>query len=391
MLSQSCGTTSTARTSRNQIPEKKITTSNESLNSGNANASSQSPVENNPNTPVGTPPPQQDEENNETSGGLTPLKSGYVFPEQNWVTKEPNEVCTRSENLDQFINRVGGSGVIIKNGYLIKSWGNDQGGDWGSAVKPVFSTLLFSSIQQGKIASVDEKLSRWWPQLTGKDQDITWRHVANMISGYSRGENPGTAWAYNDIAIHLYYLSLFQKVHQTNDPNSVANVVFNSMQFQDGSLFKPHLQSYRLITTARDFARIGWLWMNKGRWKGKQIIEKKYFDNYMKVNVPKDLPRTTANGQDQLGIGTYGGGNNQTQYGPGIYGFNWWYNEGRIAFPDAPENIIQANGHENREVMTLFPSSGLIVAARANWGEYEMGTSSGNMNINLKLLAEACP
>ena len=28
--------------------------------------------------------------------------------------------------------------------------------------------------------------------------------VADMTSGYSRGEAPGTHWAYNDLAINLY-------------------------------------------------------------------------------------------------------------------------------------------------------------------------------------------
>jgi hypothetical protein len=114
----------------------------------------------------------------------------------------------------------------------------------------------------------------------------------------------------------------------------------------------------------------------------------------MRPDVPGDLPRTTRDGTDYLGVGTHGGGNDQTEHGPGIYGFNWWFNApagsgAALTWPDAPPDTFQANGHWNREVVTVIPSLGLVVAARGNWGEFAPGDASATMNQNLALLASA--
>ena len=43
---------------------------------------------------------------------------------------------------------------------------------------------------------------------------MTFRHLADMTSGYGRPERPGEAFAYNDYAIQLYQLTLFDRVFQ---------------------------------------------------------------------------------------------------------------------------------------------------------------------------------
>ena len=70
-------------------------------------------------------------------------------------------------------------------------------------------------------------------------------------------------------------------------------------------------------TGPRDFARVGWFWLNQGNWSGKQLLPSSYFEKYMKPDVPRDLPRTKQNGDDYLGIGSYGGGNDQNFPGQG--------------------------------------------------------------------------
>ena len=43
---------------------------------------------------------------------------------------------------------------------------------------------------------------------------MTFRHLANMMSGYGRPDSPGAAWAYNDYAIQLYQRTVFDRVFQ---------------------------------------------------------------------------------------------------------------------------------------------------------------------------------
>ena len=85
----------------------------------------------------------------------------------------------------------------------------------------------------------------------------------------------------------------------------------------------------------RDFARIAWLWLNRGRWGERQLIGRELFDECLQPQVPADLPNTVkAATDDYLGIGTYGGESDHfVEAGPGIYGFNWWFNAPAASTP----------------------------------------------------------
>ena len=57
------------------------------------------------------------------------------------------------------------------------------------------------------MAQVDTPLRELGWALSGKDNGthpMAWKHIANMISGYTRAEAPGAGWAYNDLAIELF-------------------------------------------------------------------------------------------------------------------------------------------------------------------------------------------
>jgi hypothetical protein len=121
------------------------------------------------------------------------------------------------------------------------------------------------------------------------------------------------------------------------------------------------------VTTPRDFARIGWLWANAGSWNGTELIPHGLFEAHARVDVPADTPRTGGGDvDDYLGIGTAGGGADQTMLGPGVYGFNWWFNDDGALWPDAPPDAFQANGHWNGEVLVVIPSLGIVAAWRGD-------------------------
>ena len=316
-----------------------------------------------------------------------------VFPGAAWQSKTPTELGLDGAKLDQFANNVGGVGCIVRQGYVVKTWGSQSAkADWASAAKPVISTMLFFAIEEALLTDVHELIEDHGWDLNTKDEPMEFYHLANMTSGYARGEAPGAAWAYNDYAIKLYAKTLFDNVYQTTaniaatDPDRLS-----ALQFEDGSIFSSR-EGYGVYTSVRDFARIGWLWCNYGYWNGTQVLPRKYFDDYMKAHVSSGLPRTTTGGSDYLVVGTYGGGSDQTADGPGVYGFNWWCNPNQSNWPDAPADTIQANGHWGKEVVTVIPSLSLVVAYRTvNARGHTTGSSSSDMNQDLKLLVEACP
>jgi len=328
------------------------------------------------------------------------LTAEWVFPGASWDIKTPEELGMNRASLDAFKNRVGGSGVVIKDGHLVYSWGAyTQGHDWFSASKPVVSTMLFFAINEGKVANVDSRIADWGWALKPNDQTMTFRHLADMTSGYMRSENPGQRWAYNDYAINLYIRTMAKVfgASGTDLSSPGSSRLATPLQFQDGGVFN---SAGRVIASARDFARIGWFWMNKGNWSGTQLLPSSFFDNYVKADVSSAIGRTTGtdpNG-DYLNVGSYGGGSDQTSIGPGVYGFNWWFNKNKdrptLTWPAAPVDTFQANGRWGTEAVTMIPSLGMVVAAYnegGGWGSFNTGDANSGMNQSLKLLVEAVP
>lgn len=319
----------------------------------------------------------------------------WTFPGAAWDELTPAEVGLDASAIDDFADHIGGVGCVVRYGYLVHTWGDpDDKADWASAAKPVISTLLFFAVHEGLIDSVDALVGDQGWNLTAEDQTMTFAHLANMTSGYARDEEPGDAWAYNDVAISLYAHTLFDLVFDVDTPDDAARAAYRlgALEFQDGSIFSTR-DGYGLCTSPRDFARIGWLWLNHGSWGNVQLLPQHFFDDNMSPHVPGDMTQSSGEDADYLGVGSFGGGTYQTEYGPGIYGFNWWFNTevgttGERTWPDAPTDTFQANGHWDTEIMTVIPSLGLVVAARGDWGAFEPGSEDG-MNATLRMLAEA--
>ncbi len=320
-----------------------------------------------------------------------------VFPGVEWATKSPQELGLDAVRWDEVAQRLGSRGCAIKDGYVINTWGaQDERSDWFSSAKPVLSTLLMFAAQEGKVASFDQRVAEFgWP-LSEKDQSMTLRHLASMTSGYARPEAPGEAWAYNDFAIQLYQKTLFDKIYQGppeetfHDPQR-----FGALGLQEGFRFRQ--KNRRMTASVRDFARVAWFWLNRGNWNGVQVLPRAYFDDNMRPQVPRDLPLSSdAPTNDYLQIGSYGGDSNHfTTAGPGIYGFNWWFNDvggqhpNAVTWPDAPRDAMMSLGHRGN-CCVLMPSLNLVVvAADAGWGDLKPGQATARLNELLKLIAVA--
>ncbi len=325
-------------------------------------------------------------------------EAGHMtFPGAEWERRSPERLGLDAAALDTVAEKLGGRGCIVRDGYVVKTWGDQaERDDWFSSAKPVLSTLLFFALQEGLVKSVDQPIRDFgWP-LQGKDEGITFRHLGAMTSGYMRPEGPGEAWSYNDFAIQLYQMTLFDKVFK-GDARAVAEALrrLGALHLQDGLEFN---KKRRISASPRDFARICWFWLNRGRWGSKQVLAAHYFDALQRPQVSRNLPvtRDTDQEDDYLGIGSYGGASNHfNDMGPGVYGFNWWFNAtggthpDSAVWPDAPADLYMSLGaHGNSSV--IIPSLRLVlVCARGKWGSHEPGDPASPMNTLLKTLAEA--
>jgi CubicO group peptidase (beta-lactamase class C family) len=306
--------------------------------------------------------------------GLAPLRCAQVFPGRSWEVRPPEAAGLSKEKLQALSELVGGRGCVVRHGWMVFTWGDQQkSSDVASAFKPLLTTLLFMAIQEGKLSSVDDKVSDFEPRLRtlngGKDAAITWRHLASQLSGYGLAEAPGQAYSYNDYALALYYDTLTQKVFGTNGTEVLQTRLAEPLQFEDRASFDafgPKDRPGRLALSVRDFARFGLLILHHGKWDGKQLVKPEFVRTAISSPISPATPLTRDEKADMLpGQRTIGGTRNITPVGPGYYSFNWWLNRtnqlGQRLFSEAPPDTFIASGHGGMRVLMIIPSLDLIV------------------------------
>lgn len=80
--------------------------------------------------------------------------------------------------LDQLATQLGGRGCVVRNGYVVKQWGDQtQTGDWLSAAKPVLSTMLFLAIEDSLVKGVDQPILDFGWDLKPEHRGITFLHL----------------------------------------------------------------------------------------------------------------------------------------------------------------------------------------------------------------------
>jgi len=316
------------------------------------------------------------------AGSLT--SAAPVYPGRDWAAKTPGEVGLSADALKAFSDHVGGFGCIVRNGYLVYSWGDPaRRMDVASAAKPIYSHFLFKAVEDGRIPSVDQPVCRWEPRLKEidaglghKDSRITWRHMANQISCYGLAEEPGTAYAYNDWQMALFFDTLFTKVyratHATVDSQVLHPMLTDLIGCQDDPTFMAFGQDDRpgrLAISPRDFARFGLLYLRAGKWGDRQLLSEKLAKMAVTSPVPNSVPRAGDKAAEmipgQRTIGSQRIPDNQTDH-MGSYSWLWWINgvdrEGKRHWPDVPTDAFGCFGHGGIRAMVVLPSLDLIVS-----------------------------
>ncbi len=328
-----------------------------------------------------------------------------VYPGAEWAHRAPEQAGLSTDKLKALGELVGGHGCVVRNGYMVHSWGDPtKSGDIASAVKPILSTLMLLAVQHGKIPSVDAKVADFEPRLrsinNGKDAAISWRHLASQTSGYGLAEAPGEAYAYNDFALALYYDTLMQQVYRADGTRVLKEELGDVLGFQDRYTFEafgPNDRPGRLAISVRDLARFGLLYLRGGKWSGKQIVKPELIRMAISSPISASLPRTQGVEAEMLPQQrTLGGGKNITPVGPGYYSFNWWLNrtdpDGRRLYVDAAPDVFVAMGHGGERALWVFPSLDLVVAwndARINDHDTSPGNPESKCNRAARLLRQA--
>jgi CubicO group peptidase (beta-lactamase class C family) len=289
-----------------------------------------------------------------------------IFPGSSWTVLQPEQVGLDSSKLDDLSDLAMGSGMIVRYGCQVYSWGNIQEPhNWASASKPVVATFLMLAVVEGR-CTYQSTMAQYHTGGSNKDRSIKFIHLVNQLSGYSRGEDPAEAWAYNDHAMNLFGYTLFHKVFG-DTPSAVFDDKFGFFQFQDSPSISNGQYGRLAGVSIRDFARIGLFWLERGNWNGVQHIPAYYF-NVLNSPVPPNQPVSELDGPESWDFGTFGGGDNQSDDGPGDYAFTFWVNTHGF-IPGIPSNVFMAVGHGGGKMCAMIPSLEIVaVGAGGAWG-----------------------
>ena len=329
-----------------------------------------------------------------------------VYPGTEWQTRKPEQVGLDAAKLRELSDYAGGFGCVVRHGYMVYTWGDaSKRQDVASAAKPFYAHFLFKAVEDGKIASLDEQVNTWEPRLNEinkgpgcKDRDIRWRHLANQTSCYGLTEAPGTAFAYNDWQMSLFWDTLFQKVYgagfETVDAEVLHPMLTDALQCQDNPTFMAFGvkdRPGRLGISPRDFARFGLLYLREGKWKDKQLISREHAVMAVASPLPNSIPRTAGKEAEmipqQRSIGSKIIPDNQCDH-LGSYSWLWWTNgigrDGARHWPDVPVDTYGCFGHGGLRAMVVMPGLDLIIS----WNDTKI-RSAQMENHALNLLKDA--
>jgi CubicO group peptidase (beta-lactamase class C family) len=240
--------------------------------------------------------------------------------------------------------------LVIKNGYLIaEKYFNgasiDQLSSRASVTKSITSALLGTAMHQGYIKSVDQKMIDFFPEVADKITDarkesITIKEMLQMRAGYPWEETDSTYW--NALWTGKYIDKIVQ-LPLTIDPGTgfqYSNMTSNWLgiiiagttnadlkTFGEKYLFSPldikignwkkdwdgnYIGAADLEITARDMAKFGLLYLNKGKFEGKQIV----LESWVKKSLQKYSDDINSGGIESSRVARY-------FYDIG-YGYQWW-------------------------------------------------------------------
>lgn len=284
-------------------------------------------------------------------GWLAPMTRGAdrVWPSPTWTKAEdPAALGWSMEKLakaEDFSRAYAPTAVmIVQDGKVIASWGDvAHKVNIRSMRKSLLSALYGIAVAEGRIGldrtigelGIDDRA----PSLSETEKQATIRDLLMARSGVyhaaayeapdmkarrpQRGSHPpGSYWYYNNWDFNTLGF-IYQKLVGADVFHSFAERIAEPIGMQDFSsadgefVFEPSSDypAYTFRLTARDLARFGWLYLNRGAWSGAQILPADWVDESTKPWSQGDrgldygylwwvLPRGATWGQPSL-AGSY--------------------------------------------------------------------------------------
>jgi CubicO group peptidase (beta-lactamase class C family) len=326
-----------------------------------------------------------------------------------WETASPGDVGLDTNLVADLIGRIKDrtytnihSVLIVKNGKLAveeyypgqngegrqQAFSRDALHEMHSATKSVNSILVGIAIDQHLIRGVDKEISAFFPEysdlFTNRQKNgINLKDLLSMKAGFAWDE-----WTYpytdprNDAATMAGRADFFRYVlerpmaaaagrkftYNSGISLLLGEIVFKASglkadEFAERNLFRPlGITNYYwqtapngvvntfggLALSPRDMAKIGYLLLNGGRWRGKQIVSKEW--------VEASTSRQADPGQLPAWFSADG------------YGYQWWLGSFHLPGQDVRSFSARGRGGQFIVVVPILQ----IVAVFTGWNDNEL-------------------
>jgi CubicO group peptidase (beta-lactamase class C family) len=300
-----------------------------------------------------------------------------VWPGREWASLPPAEVGLDPARLAEAAAYAGGAGIVVRRGHVACAWGDTRAVHHiQSATKSIGVTALGLAIADGKVR-LEDAAARHHPWLgvppegnraTGWLEHITIRHLASMTAGFAKDGGytgllfpPGAMWAYSDGGAN-WLGECVTLAYRTDLAGLLRERVFRPLDippeeliWRDNAYRPDRLEGITrreigagVFASAGALAKIGLLYLARGRWGREQILPEAFVDG-VSLTPPTQarLPVTEDALERFAGASAH-------------YGLLWWSNaDGSL--PGVPRDAYWAWGLGD-SLMLVLPSLGLAVA-----------------------------
>ncbi len=303
--------------------------------------------------------------------------------------------AARLESLDSLL--------VVKDGHLVAegyfhAGGRERKALIQSATKSVTGALVGIAIDQGCLASVDEPMMSYFPELAQqlddpRKNDITIEQLLQFRAGYQWEESssellellysgfpppslitvplvrdPGTGWDYSNLSTHLLGI-VVSRACEVDLLDFSREHLFGPLGIEPGP-WAQDWEGYRwgpgeLHLRARDMARFGQLYLDGGALGGERIVSEEWVRDSWQ-------PYTENAWYDKVG----------DNFDRTAYGYQWWIIDA------GPHTYYLAWGHGGQQI-AVVPDLGMVVVVTADplVGEHG-GSSWSREKANLNLVAD---
>ncbi len=298
-----------------------------------------------------------------------------------------------SKRLKSWIEELTGGGrygcIVLVNGDIVAEW---YGGGFtaqsifeiGSIRKSFNCALVSLGIRQG-IIDLNVKANEVWPEIVKlsrdeRDRGITLHHLLSGTSGWLTPDPPGMRFLYNNAAFtaaervvaRIYGLprdEIAGEVRCRFKESLQANswTIYHFEREFDPKKYSNPGPKLAIDSNLRDLAKWGRLWLDNGQLGDEQLIPAEHINRSTQLVNP-DIPGAR-------------------------YGYNWFVNQGRDLWPDAPTDsyghpgfgTFRPSGVSSRAYLWICPSLDAVAGIVA---DKSVGFGSDYLDVPNILTAE---